>query len=105
MLPMTPKRRFVVLSALTLLHAGLTIAGFLLYARTAMTSSHGEFVSKWTTLGQYIKSCFLWPVLLPILKYRPLFLGGTRGLLLVLLNSSLWIAAGWWVYSRFRNRQ
>jgi hypothetical protein len=99
---MVAKRRILILGVLTFLHAGLTIAGLLLYARTAMETSGRGFSSEWTTLGQYIKSLFLWPLLLPILKYRPLVLSGVHGLLLVLLNSSLWIAAGWWVFSRLR---
>lgn len=102
MFSMMSRRGLIVFAALTFLHAGLTIAGFMLYARTAMDTSHGGFASEWTTFGQDIKSVFLWPILLPVLRYRPLLLGGVRGLLWVLLNSSLWIAAGWWIYSRLR---
>jgi hypothetical protein len=105
-MPLTPiQRRVVILGALILLHAGLTVGGFLLYARTAMVVSHGAPASEWTTLGQYVKSFFLWPLLLPILRYRPLILNGLSGFLLVLLNSTLWIAAGWWVYRRLHREK
>jgi hypothetical protein len=102
---MTPKRQVLVLVVLTLLHAGLTIGGFLLYAQTAMEVSNNGLVSVWTTLGQHVKTLFLWPLILPLLRYRPLVLNGLRGLLVVLLNSSLWVAAGYWIYSRLHKRR
>jgi hypothetical protein len=93
-----------ILAALTLLHGILTVVGLLSYVQTALTASHGGQISGWTTFCQHLKSLFLWPLLLPLLKNWPLILRGLPGSFLVLINSAVWIVTGWWVYSYLHKR-
>jgi hypothetical protein len=104
-LPTTKWGQVTIFCALTLFHAGLTVVGFLSYTKTALTASHGGPLSEWTTFGQYAKSLFLWPLLLPLLRDRPLLLGGLHGFVLVLFNSAIWIAVGWLICSFFYKKR
>jgi hypothetical protein len=98
-------RQLGVFATLTLLHAALTVVGLLSYVQTALTASHEGQISELEMFLQYLKTIFLWPLLLPLLKARPLMLGGLPGILLVLINSAVWIVAGWLVYSYFHKRE
>ncbi len=89
-------RTFVTLAFLTLVHACLTLALYISYMEYAMEVFHE--LRPGTESGQvlqYLKSVFLWPILLPFLRSRPDLLRGLNGFLLLFINSFLWIFCGW----------
>jgi len=92
----------VLFASGVVVHASLTLMGLFSYVETAMKISHGEVAGPFTGQLQYLRSLFLWPVLLKLFKERPDMLTGGRGVLLLLFNSFLWIFALAWLYLLLR---
>lgn len=97
-------RNLFLLTLGTLAHAACT--GFLLrlYLTYAMKVEHGELSPTFLgTLFQYLKSLFLMPLLLPVLRWD----SATKPLILVflLLNSFIWVWGCWWLWHRLLQRR
>jgi hypothetical protein len=92
-------------SLFTVAHAALTVLFFLLYMDYAMKVDHGLVTpTLMGTVLQYLKSIVFLPLLLPILRWHADLAVGPLGYFLVLLNSSLWTWAGWWLWRVMRRR-
>jgi hypothetical protein len=96
-------RQLIAIAAATLLHAGLTLAFFLLYIETAVRTPRGADAPRLTELSQQAKAFFLWPILLPLLQNRADLVVGWRGFVFLFVNSLIWVAAIFWVVKAVSN--
>lgn len=97
------RKPLVALFFATALHAGMTCALLVSYIGYAMDVSHG--LREPTVIGeylQYLKGAFLWPILLPLFKFRADLVAGVNGFFFLLFNSSIWVFVGWVVIRRFQ---
>jgi len=90
---------------LTLAHAALTVQIFLLYLDYAAKVDLGLVTpTLMGTISQYLKSIVFLPLFLFLLRWRADLVVGPLGWVVVLLNSSLWTWAGWWLWRVMRRR-
>jgi hypothetical protein len=84
-------RRYLTWVLFTLVHAALTIILFIAYVEYAMKVDHGVVAPSMSgEIAQYVKTLFLLPLLLPLVRWRADLVTGISGYAFLLLNSSLW---------------
>lgn len=96
----TTLKRSLCWSLSIIAHAALTLALLLAYVNYSIRIDHGMALPTLAgTVSQYVKSAFLVPILLPLLRWHPDLVAGPLGYGFLLLNSTLWIWAGWWIWN------
>jgi len=101
---MTRSRRLATVAILVLAHASMTVIVWASYFHTEMmVAAHQVKPDRAVWLSQTLKGVLLSPLLLPVLRSHGSLLDGPLLVLVLLLNSCIWIVPPYVIWRAFRH--